>query len=456
MDYQEARAFIQAVSAKGSEPGLTAITYLLDFLGNPQEELRFIHVAGTNGKGSVVAYLSTVLEYAGYRVGRYISPTLFSYRERIQINRESISREDFAEALTEAYGAYCRMEELGMALPTVFEVETAVSFLYFRKKKCDLVMLEAGMGGRLDATNIIQTPVLTVLASISMDHMEFLGNTLAEIAWHKAGIIKQGVPVVSAHQETEAADVIAEEAKKKGSECRFVDPGLFTDVCCSLERQSFCYGNFGKVTIRLAGVQQIENAALALEGIASLRKSGYDIPADAVQRGMQDTVWKGRFSVIHRDPLFILDGAHNPDAARRLRESVLKYFKNRKKYYIFGVFSDKEYDKIIEITADLAEHIYTVETPDNPRALPAERLAEAVRRKNPSVEAAESIPDAVKKSLAAAGPEDVIIVFGSLSFLGAAEQALRDQIRQDRPAAAGQAGGECQDEAAQAARLRQA
>ena len=431
MNYEEARAFIQKVSVKGSELGLTTITNLLELLGNPQDELKFIHVAGTNGKGSVVAYLSTVLEYAGYRVGRYISPTLFSYRERIQINREYISREDFAEALTEVYGAYCRMEEQGMTLPTVFEVETAVSFLYFRKKKCDLVMLEVGMGGRLDATNIIKTPVLTVLASISMDHMEFLGNTLAEIAWNKAGIIKQGVPVVSAHQEAEAEAVIAEEAEKKNSECHFVDMAFLTDVCYGLESQSFCYGDFGKVTIQLAGAQQIENAALALEGIASLRRVGYDISGDDVQQGMRDTVWKGRFSVIHREPLFILDGAHNPDAALRLRDSILKYFKNRKKYYIFGVFSDKEYDKIIEITADLAEHIYTVETPDNPRALPAGKLAEAVRRKNPSVEASESIPDAVQKCLASAGPEDVIIVFGSLSFLGAAEQALTDQLRRD-------------------------
>ncbi len=431
MNYEEARAFIQKVSVKGSELGLTTITNLLELLGNPQDDLKLIHVAGTNGKGSVVAYLSTVLEYAGYRVGRYISPTLFSYRERMQINREYISREDFAEALTEVYGAYCRMEEQGMTLPTVFEVETAVSFLYFRKKKCDLVMLEVGMGGRLDATNIIKTPVLTVLASISMDHMEFLGNTLAEIAWNKAGIIKQGVPVVSAHQEVEAGAVIAKEAEMKNSECHFVDMALLTDVCYGLERQSFCYGDFGKVTIQLAGAQQIENAALALEGIASLRRVGYDISGDDVQQGMRDTVWKGRFSVIHREPLFILDGAHNPDAALRLRDSVLKYFKNRKKYYIFGVFSDKEYDKIIEITADLAEHIYTVETPDNPRALPAGKLAEAVRRKNPSVEAAKSIPDAVQKCLASAGPEDVIIVFGSLSFLGAAEQALTDQLRRD-------------------------
>ncbi|MDO4323345.1 MAG: folylpolyglutamate synthase/dihydrofolate synthase family protein [Lachnospiraceae bacterium] len=425
MNYTEARAFIQEISVRGSELGLETIANLLKLLGNPQDDLKFIHIAGTNGKGSVLAYLSTVLEQSGYRVGRYISPTLFSYRERIQINRERISREDFAEAASQAAEAYTQMKQLGLALPTVFEVETAISFLYFKKKKCDLVMLEVGMGGRLDATNIIRTPVLTMLASISMDHMEFLGNTLAEIAWNKAGIIKPGIPVVSAHQEAASERVIAEEAEKNGSECRFVDLEQITEVCYGLESQSFHYGEFGRIDISLAGAQQIENAALALEGAAALRRSGYDIPEAALHRGMRETVWKGRFSAIHKKPLFIIDGAHNPDAAQRLRDSILKYFKNRKKYYIFGVFSDKEYDKIIEITADLAEHIYTIETPDNPRALPAEKLTEAVRRKNPSVETAGSIQNAVDKSFATAGPEDVIIAFGSLSFLGAVEQAVK-------------------------------
>ena len=425
MNYQEAREFIQKISVRGSELGLGTITNLLALLGNPQDELKFVHIAGTNGKGSVLAYLSTVLEHAGYRIGRYISPTLFSYRERIQINRERISREDFAQAVSEAAQAYAQMQARGMALPTVFEVETAVSFLYFKKKGCDLVMLEVGMGGRLDATNVIRTPVLTMLASISMDHMEFLGDTLAEIAWNKAGIIKPGVPVVSAHQEQEAAAVIADEAQKLGSSCRFVEPGQITQAQYALESQSFCYGPFGKVTIRLAGAQQIENAALALEGVAALRAAGYDIPDAAVQSGMYDTVWKGRFSVVHKRPLVVLDGAHNPDAARRLRDSVQTYFKNQKKYYIFGVFSDKEYDKIIELTADLAEYIYTVETPDNPRALPAKDLAEAVRIVNPSVRACESIGEAVQLCLEKAEEQDVVLVFGSLSFLGEAERALK-------------------------------
>ncbi len=458
MDYKEARKFIDQVSVRGTDLGLETITNLLGLLGNPQDELKFIHVAGTNGKGSVLAYLYTVLQEAGYTVGRYISPTLFSYRERIQIGEgraarnadrevqkrkkktgleeplgtEYISREDFAECASMAAAAYEEMERRGMKLPTVFEVETAISFLYFKKRACDLVLLEVGMGGRLDATNIIRTPVLTVLASISMDHMEFLGDTLAEIAWNKAGILKPGVPLVSAHQLPEAEQVIREEAAAKGCPCTFVQPEKITDVrenifikSCEPGFQSFVYDSFGRISIALAGPHQRENAALALECIGVLRQSGYLISDEAIHEGLRKTEWKGRFSAIHRNPLVIIDGAHNPDAARVLRRSIEEYFPKQKKYYIFGVFSDKEYDKIIEITAGLAEHIFAVETPDNLRALPARELAKAVSRVNPSVEAAESIAEAVRRSFRMAGSDDVILAFGSLSFLAEVERAVR-------------------------------
>ncbi|WP_283680968.1 bifunctional folylpolyglutamate synthase/dihydrofolate synthase [Parablautia sp. Marseille-Q6255] len=429
MNYKEARTFIQEISVRGSMLGMETVTNLLALLGNPQDDLKFIHIAGTNGKGSVLAYLSTILEQAGYLVGRYISPTLFSYRERIQINRENISREDFAALASQVCDAYREMERRGMALPTVFEVETAISFLYFRKKGCDLVMLETGLGGRLDATNVIKTPVLTMIASISMDHMEFLGDTIEQIAWNKAGIIKPHVPVVCAHQSAGAKQVIVEEADKQGSGYTFVQPQKITDICYGMEEQSFVYGDFGRIVIHLAGRHQIENAALALEGVAALRRQGYEISDGAVVAGMEQTVWKGRFTAIHQKPLVILDGAHNPDAASRLRDSVEMYFKGRKKYYIFGVFSDKEYDKIIDITAGLAERIYTVQTPGNPRALPAQKLAEAVARVNPSVEACGDIKTAVEKSFALSGDEDVILVFGSLSFLAEAEQAVEQYER---------------------------
>lgn len=424
MNYTEARKFIDEVSTRGSELGLTSITNLLNLLGNPQDDLKFVHVGGTNGKGSLLAYLESILRTAGYQVGRYISPTLFSYRERIQVNGSYISREAFARLLTQVAEAMEQMKAQGMGLPTVFEVETAVSFLYFKETNCDLVLLEVGMGGRLDATNLIKTPVLTALVSISMDHMEFLGNTLAEIAWNKAGIFKDGVPAVSIGQKEEAAEVIRKEAAKKSTSCTFVDKGLFEDVVYGLEEQRFSYKEFKNMVIHLAGLHQIENAALALECIRSLRASGYPVADEAVREGLEKTQWKGRFTIIHREPMVIIDGAHNPDAAERLREAVEQYFPNKKKYYIFGVFSDKEYDKIIDSTAPMADHIFAIETPDNPRALPKEKLVEAVKPVNPSVEAAEDITDAVKKAFAAAGPEDVILIFGSLSFLGEVERTI--------------------------------
>lgn len=426
MNYTEARKFIDEVSLRGSELGLTAITNLLHILGDPQDDLKFVHVGGTNGKGSLLAYLESILRTAGYHVGRYISPTLFSYRERIQVNGVYISREEFARHLTRVAEAMEQMKAQGMGLPTVFEVETAVSFLYFKETNCDLVLLEVGLGGRFDATNLIRTPVLTALVSISMDHVEYLGNTLAEIAWNKAGIFKPGVPAVCAAQKEEAAEVIRKEAAEKGCSCTFVEPELFEEVRYGLEEQHFSYKQFRDMEIRLAGVHQIENAALALECAASLRGCGYPVSDEAVREGLKQTRWKGRFTIIHRDPVVIIDGAHNPDAAERLREAVETYFPDQKKYYIFGVFSDKEYDKIIDSTAPLAEHIFAIETPGNPRALPAGQLAEAVRPVNPSVEAAEDITDAVKKAFAAADPQDVILIFGSLSFLGQAERTIAE------------------------------
>lgn len=425
MNYTEARTFIDNVSMRGSELGLTAISNLLSRLGNPQDDLKFVHVAGTNGKGSVLAYLASVLSEAGYRVGRYISPTLFSYRERIQINGTYISREDFAVLAGEVESAMKQMEEQGLNLPTVFEVETAISFLYFRKMKCDLVLLEVGMGGRLDATNVIKTPVLTVLTSISMDHMEFLGNSLGEIAWNKAGIMKPGIPCVSAVQKQEAAEVIRKEAEKLGCACIFSDEYPVSDVVYGLEKQKFVYGPIGEIRIHLAGLHQIGNAALALTALTELRKCGFVLEDDCIRTGMEKTVWKGRFTTICEKPRVIIDGAHNPDAAMKLREAVETYFPDRKKYFIFGVFSDKEYDKIIDITAPLADHIIAIETPDNPRALPAKELAAAVAPVNPSVEAAESIEDAVKKAFSLADAQDVILIFGSLSFLGRVENAVR-------------------------------
>lgn len=425
MNYEEARVYLAQVSKYGSVLGLENMKELLGRLGNPQDELKFIHISGTNGKGSLLAYLSTILTEAGYRTGRYLSPTLFSYRERIQVDGERIEREALARHVTSIARAAEEMKADGKGCPTVFEIETALSFLYFREKKCDMVVLETGFGGLTDATNIVKTTVLEVIAPISLDHRDILGNTLHEIAVNKAGIIKPHTEVVSARQDPEAMEVIAAVSKEKESRLTVVAPENIQDISYGYETQRFSYGEWKDIRISLAGSYQIPNAALALEAVNALRRLGFTLSEEVVYRGFEKTVWKGRFSPIHKEPVVILDGAHNPAAARVFRESLELYFKDKKIYYIFGVFKDKDYPEIIRITAPLAEQIFTVQTPDNPRAMPAEELAEEVRKVNPRAEAAASVEEALQKSWKLAGKKDVIVAFGSLSFLGRVDRAVQ-------------------------------
>ncbi len=416
MRYEEARAYLDQVSVKGNLLGLESVRALLEELGNPQDKLKFIHIAGTNGKGSVAAYMEGALRQAGYRVGRYISPTLFSYEERIQVNGEYISREAVARLVEQIAGARRAAARRGAPESTVFEVETAMSFLYFLEQNCDLVLLEVGMGGREDATNVVTTTVMEVLTSISMDHMEFLGNTLGEIAWNKAGIIKRHTPVVSWPQEPEALEVIQKVCRQQEAQLEVMSPKEIRQIRYGLAEQRFSYRGMD-LRIHLAGTCQVENAALAAEALLGLGRAGYPVTEEQIREGFEKTRWDGRFQVVHENPAVVMDGAHNPDAARVLMEAVGEYFPDRKIYYIFGVFSDKEYDKIIEITAPRAEEIFTVETKNNPRALPAGELAKAVARINPRVTAVGDVGRALHIALAKAREDDVILVFGSLSFL---------------------------------------
>ena len=427
MNYTEARVYLDEVSKYGSVLGLENMRELLGRLGNPQDDLKFIHISGTNGKGSVLAYLSTILSGGGYRTGRSISPTLFSYRERIQVDEQKIEKESLAHHVTAIAKAIEEMKAENAGNPTAFEVETALAFLYFKEKDCDIVVLETGLGGALDATNIIKTTVMEVIAPISMDHMEFLGDTLEKIAMQKAGIIKPHTAVVSASQEPDAKKVLDHVCKENQCSIYMVDPAQITDVLYDVEEQQFSYKNWKNVKITLAGSYQILNAALALEGVEELRRLGYHLTDEQVRQGLYRAVWRGRFTLLSKNPAVIIDGAHNPGAAKELKHSLDLYFKGKDLYYIFGVFQDKDYQEVIRLTAPLAKHIITVQTPGNPRALPANELKEAVQAVNPSVEAAQSIQEAVKKSLQLAKNEDAIIIFGSLSFLGEAEKAVKGE-----------------------------
>lgn len=426
MNYEEARVYLDGVSKYGSVLGLENIRQLLMRLDNPQDDLKFIHIAGTNGKGSLLAYISTILREAGYTVGRYISPTLFSYRERIQVNEQYIEKEALARLTTRIAMAVEEMNREGMQ-PTIFELETAMSFLYFKEMHCDLVVLEVGFGGLEDATNIVTTTVMEVITKIGIDHVAILGNTIEEIARNKAGIIKPDTLVVSMEQRPEVLQILEETCEKQHAELVVAKKEQIQEVRYGLETQSFTYRG-KRYEISLAGAYQIENASLAVEAIRNLRTLGYSISEEALLQGLKNTVWKGRFTVLQTEPMFLIDGAHNADGAKALRESLQRYFHGKKIFYIMGMFQDKEVDKVLEDTAPFAESILTIETPNNPRAMSKVALAEVAGKYHSNVKPAESIRAAVKESLEQAGKDDVIVAFGSLSFLNEVEVQLKRYV----------------------------
>lgn len=418
MNEREAMEYIEQVNGLGIVPGLCSIRELCRRLGDPQSSLRFVHVAGTNGKGSVCAYISSVLQEAGYRVGRYISPVIFEYRERIQAGGRMMSKSFLCRGLEQIKAVCDEMTEEGLAHPTAFEIETALGFLYFLEKRCDIVVLETGMGGLSDATNIVENTVTAVIASVGMDHMQFLGNTQEKIAEQKAGIMKNGRPVVSTWQSPEVMRVLRAKAEERGCPFTAASPELLAHVHYGLERQRFDYRERRKLEISLAGKYQIQNAALAVDVLDVLKENGFPVSEEQLRRGLLKTRWPGRFTVLKKHPLFIADGAHNEDAAKRLAESIEFYFTKGKIVYIIGMLRDKEYEKVIALTHAYAEDIITVTPPDNPRALSAYELAQETARVHKRVTAVDSLEEAVEMSLLLAGSDGVVIAFGSLSFMG--------------------------------------
>lgn len=418
MTYKEARVYLDEVSKYGSVLGLDTIRNLLREINNPEQDLHFIHIAGTNGKGSVLAYTSTILSEAGYRTGRYVSPTVVSYLERIQVDQQWISEDAFSGYVEQIQDAIARMESKGEASPTVFEIETAIAFLYFRDQKCDYVVLETGLGGKEDATNVVENTLVAAFASISRDHMGFLGDTLEEITRVKAGIIKPGCTVVTAAQRPIVKGVLSDEASRWKCPWRY---GELEQVILeeeSYQGQRISYGDLVHARLSLAGAWQIQNAVIAYEIVQALRERGVPIPSEAVYRGLEKAKWPGRFQCINEKPLFLVDGAHNEDAVRRLRESLEQYFPERQFIFVIGVFKDKEYEKMAAMMGPLAKQIYTVDLPDRNRTLRAESLAVTLEYYCRSVKAAETIEDAVDQALKKAAKEDVIVAFGSLSYLG--------------------------------------
>lgn len=418
MLYEEARVYLDSVSKYGSVLGLDSIKNLLEELGNPQKELTFIHIAGTNGKGSILAYLSTILTEAGYRTGRYISPTVIGYLERFQIDGAFMEEEELARLTCHVKAAAERLVEKGKPSPTVFEIETAIAFLYFKESGCDFVVLESGLGGLMDATNVIENPKLCVFASVSMDHIGVLGNTLEEIARDKAGIIKKGAEVVAGRQAACVKSVLEEISCVKG--CRITEADLekLEVVRRALETQVFTYGEFEEMEIHLAGQHQIENAVTVLEAVRALRRQGVDISDIAVRAGLRKARWPGRMMVLEKHPLVIADGAHNEDAVRRLAENLDIYLKGKKVTAVLGVFKDKEYEKMIGIMTPYLDYVYAIDLPNRDRTLAKEELCEVLTKYGIGAEPAVHIEQALVQAKKRAGKDGVVLAFGSLSYLG--------------------------------------
>ena len=418
MNFRETMEYIGQAGQYGISPGLENIRELCRRLGDPQKGLKFVHVAGTNGKGSVSAFVASVLKCGGYRVGRYLSPALFDYREIIQVNGREISKKALCSGMDLVREVCDGMTAEGMPHPTLFEMETALGFWYFREKECDIVVLETGMGGLLDATNVVEDTCAAVLTSISMDHMKFLGGTLTEIAAQKAGILKKGCHVVTAAQRPEVMAVIREKAADLGCPLVTAEEEEVSHVHYGMEKQRFDYDGWKGMEITLGGRYQIGNAVVALETVRILGELGFPVSGEKLRRGMASAQWPGRFTIVGRKPWFIVDGAHNEDGARRLAESLRYYFPDKRILYIMGVLRDKEYDKVIALTHELADQIITVTASENPRALSAYELAQEIAEVHENVTGADSLEEAVEMALKKKKKGDVIVAFGSLSYLG--------------------------------------
>lgn len=413
MTYEEALSYIHSICWKGSKLGLDRTRELLGKLDDPQKELKFIHIAGTNGKGSTAAMLSSILEEAGYRVGLYTSPFINRFNERMQVNHQPIPDEELA-ALTE----YVRPHADAMAdSPTEFELITALAMVWFARQKCDIVVLEVGMGGELDSTNIIDVPEAAVIAAMGLDHVKELGPTMADIARAKAGIIKEGGRVVSYGGNPEADEVIAAVCRARNASLCQPDFSAIVPGDFSLEGQTFSYKGWRGLRIPLVGAYQMNNAAVVLETVEVLRQRGWNISDEAVRKGLADTRWPARFEVLRRDPVFIVDGGHNPHGIRATAESLRRLFPGRKITFVTGVMADKDVDHILGLIVPLADQFFTVR-PDNPRAMDAGELARRIEAMGAKATACASVRDGVDRAIQAEGPHGVACALGSLYMSG--------------------------------------
>lgn len=420
MTPEEALTYIHSVCWKGSIPGLDRTRELLEKMGNPQNALQFVHIAGTNGKGSTAAMTANILRQAGYRVGLYTSPYIFRFHERMQVDGQCISDDELAEIT-----AFVKPLAESMAdHPTEFELVTCIAMEYFKRHRCDVVSLEVGMGGELDSTNVILPPLVAVLTNIGLDHTEFLGDTLEKICETKSKIIKPGCIAVTYREKPSVEAVIEARCKEVGAKWMPADFDSLHLVSASLEGQVFDWGPYLSLRLPLLGRHQLYNAAVVLTVVEALREKGLTISDEAVRQGIATVSWPGRFELVARDPLFIVDGGHNPQCIEALVNNVRDYLNGRTLTVLTGVLADKDYADMYQDMSQYAAVFVTV-TPPNPRALPAEDLKAYLERFGKPVLAAASVEEGVAIAKRLAGPDGVVLAYGSLYMVGDIEAAAR-------------------------------
>lgn len=421
MNLEETLAYIHGNYWNGGTFGLGRMNQLLDLIGHPEKGLKFIHIAGTNGKGSTASMSANILQKAGYTVGLYTSPYIFKFHERMQVNGVCISDEELIQICAEIKEKADTME----SQPSEFELVTCIAFVYFKRHHCDIISLEVGLGGEYDATNTIESPEVAVLTNIGLDHTEILGDTLEKIAQTKSKIVKPGCDCVTYREPASVEAVFEARCKEVGVRWTKADFDSLKPVSASLEGQVFHWGPYENLYLPLLGQHQLKNAATVLTIIQVLRQRGWKISDEALREGLATVSWPGRFELVAREPLFIVDGGHNPQCIEALVNNVRDYLGGKKLVILSGVLRDKDFHQMYRDMVPFATEIVTV-TPNNPgRAMPAAELKTYLEHFGKPVTACEHIPDGVKLAKEKAGKDGVVLAYGSLYMVGEIEDAAR-------------------------------
>ena len=419
MNYEETIAYIHSAYWKGTKDGLSRTRELLELLGNPQDELKFIHVAGTNGKGSTCAMLASILQTAGYRTGLYTSPFVNRFNERIALNGIPISDQDLVDIFERIRPVVDNMENP----PSEFELITCAAMLYYKEQRCDVVVLEVGMGGEFDSTNIIHTPLLTIITAMGFDHMKYLGNTMTEIASAKAGIIKPNGTTLIYGENPEADKVFYETCEQRHSRLVVTDHSRMVDHAHTLWGHDLSFGPYTHVHLPLIGSHQVKNAAVVLTAVEELNRGGLPIPDAAVYAGMAAVKWPARMELLSENPVFLLDGGHNPHGFHAAAATLRELFPDRKIRVMMGVMADKDHGDMIRELLPLAKGFVTVQ-PNSPRSMTAKDLAEEICSLGGAAVPAGSVENGVEIMFKEAKPNDVLLAIGSLYMAGTVRTAM--------------------------------